>query len=86
MPEISYFLGIAIYIRYNEHNPPHFHAEYGNHNAVFSIKDLKMIKGKLPKRVHALVIEWADQYRNALMDNWDLAQKHAPLKKIKGLV
>jgi hypothetical protein len=29
MPEISRFLGIVISIYYNEHNPPHFHAEYG---------------------------------------------------------
>lgn len=27
MPEISRFLGILIFIRYNEHNPPHFHAQ-----------------------------------------------------------
>ncbi len=86
MPEISRFLGIVIYIRYNEHNPPHFHAEYGNHNAVFSIKDLKITKGKLPKRVHSLVLEWADAHRDELMEDWYLAQGKAPLKKIKGLV
>ena len=29
MPEISSFLGIRITMYYNDHNPPHFHAEYG---------------------------------------------------------
>jgi len=28
MPELSRFLGIVIYMYFNEHNPPHFHAEY----------------------------------------------------------
>ena len=28
MPEISRFLGIVIYMLYDDHPPPHFHAEY----------------------------------------------------------
>lgn len=86
MPEISRFLGIVIYLHYNEHNPPHFHAEYGKHNAVFSIKDLKLIQGKLPSRVISLVLEWAFLHRDELMKDWELAQQKAPLNKIKGLV
>jgi len=30
MPEISRFYGIVIKIFYDDHNPPHFHAEYGS--------------------------------------------------------
>lgn len=33
MPEISRFYGIIIAIYYNEHNPPHFHAKYGEYIA-----------------------------------------------------
>ncbi len=29
MPEISRFFGIVIKTYYNDHFPPHFHAEYG---------------------------------------------------------
>jgi hypothetical protein len=86
MPEISRFLGIIIYIRYNEHNPPHFHAEYGDYNAAFLINELKMIKGKLPQRVKSLVIEWADLHRDELLKDWELAQENKSLNKIKGLV
>jgi Domain of unknown function (DUF4160) len=86
MPEISRFLGIMIYIRYNEHNPPHFDAEYEKYNAVFLINELKMIKGKLPPRVKSLILEWADLHRDELMIDWNLAQKCEPLNKIKGLV
>ena len=86
MPEISRFLGIIIYIYYNEHNPPHFHAEYGKYNAAFSIENLKLIQGKLPPRVISLVLEWAFLHRSELMENWNLAQEKTTLKKIKGLV
>jgi hypothetical protein len=48
MPEISRFYGIVIYILYNEHNPPHFHAKYGKYKAAFSIKELKLMEGSLP--------------------------------------
>jgi len=30
MPEVSRFLGIVVYLNINEHNPPHFHAKYGD--------------------------------------------------------
>ena len=31
MPEVSRFYGIIVRIFYDDHNPPHFHAEYGVH-------------------------------------------------------
>ena len=35
MPEISRFFGIIIRMFYDEHNPPHFHADYRGGRAVF---------------------------------------------------
>jgi len=35
MPIISAFLGIVIRIHYNDHNPPHLHAEYQGSRSVF---------------------------------------------------
>jgi hypothetical protein len=40
MPEISRFLGIVIAMHYNEHNPPHFHARYGQYKIEIAIKTL----------------------------------------------
>ena len=71
---------------YNDHEPPHFHAEYGDHEASFSINELKLINGKLPARVVALVLEWAFAHRDELQANWLLAKKGEILKKIKPLV
>lgn len=28
MPEVSRFFGIVIFMNYNDHLPPHFHAKY----------------------------------------------------------
>ena len=59
MPQISQFFGIVIYMYFNEHLPSHFHAEYGEAEAVYRIDTLDVIRGKLPRRAHALVVEWA---------------------------
>lgn len=34
MPEISRFLGIIIKMFFDDHQPPHFHAEYGSEMAL----------------------------------------------------
>ena len=57
MPEISRFLGIVIAMYFKEHAPPHFHAKYEEQRAAFSILDLRIIEGSLPRRVAALVLE-----------------------------
>lgn len=85
MPEISRFLGISIYMYFVDHNPPHFHAEYNEYQAQISINELQLLSGKLPPKVHGLVIEWANLHRKDLIDNWEKGQKNAKFKKIKGL-
>jgi hypothetical protein len=34
MPTLSSFYGIKITMNYNDHNPPHIHAEYQDYEAV----------------------------------------------------
>lgn len=86
MPEISRFFGIIIAIYYKEHPPPHFHVKYGDDTGVFSIADLRLIAGHLPRRVVALVLEWAFEHRDELMKDWELAMAKKPLRKISPLV
>jgi hypothetical protein len=50
VPTISEFFGIKVLIYWDEYNPPHFHAEYGDLKAIVSIKDAVVIKGALPAR------------------------------------
>ncbi len=86
MPAISRFLGIVIAMYYKEHNPPHFHVKYNEYKAVFTIEDLKMSEGDLPKRVVSLVLEWAFLHRDELMENWKLSEEGKPLNNIEPLV
>ncbi len=79
MPEISRFLGIIITMYFNEHNPPHFHARYGEHKAEVGIEALSMLAGNLPPRVLGLVMEWAALHREELLDDWELARRQTQL-------
>ena len=70
MPSISEFYGLSVYMYNNgrEHNPPHFHAVYGEYNGSFSILDLKMIEGDLPRKAQSLIIEWANKHKEEIIN------------------
>jgi hypothetical protein len=85
MPEISRFYGIIIRMYFADHNPPHFHAEYQGFKAEYDIQSLKILTGELPRRAHSLVLEWASQHREELMEDWNLAAIPASLKNIEPL-
>lgn len=70
MPELSRFYGIVIFMYYNDHAPPHFHARYGNDWAVFEVATGKVVEGQLPRRATRLVQEWAEQRRAELEGAW----------------
>jgi len=59
MPEISRFLGIVIYMSFNELNPPHFHAEYNDFKASICKETLGVMECRFPSKVMSLVVEWA---------------------------
>jgi hypothetical protein len=85
MPRISVFFGIVIKMFYNDHSPAHFHAEYGEFEALYTIETIEVMRGKLPRRAHAMVLEWVTLHRFELMDNWELARKGLPLNSIDPL-
>ena len=65
---------------------PHiFHARYGRAQAIIGIAGLEVLEGRLPPRALALVMEWAAAHEVELREDWDLARRHAPLKKIAPL-
>lgn len=59
LPTISTFFGIVIQMFWRDHGPPHFHAIYAEHEAVIDIRELRVLRGSLPRRALALVLEWA---------------------------
>lgn len=85
MPEISRFFGIVIAVFHNEHNPPHFHARYGEYKAAIDIQTLRILEGTLPPRALGLVVEWAAQHQEELMRDWELASRELPPLAIEPL-
>lgn len=85
MPEISRFYGIIIRMYFQDHNPPHFHAEYQGMTAEYDIRNLDLLAGRLSNRAHALVLEWASMHKDELMQNWQKAIVPAKMEKIKPL-
>jgi hypothetical protein len=57
VPRISQFYGIAIYMYYRDHPPPHFHAIYGEFEALIDVASGAVIEGVLPRRANDLVAE-----------------------------
>ncbi|MFD3006595.1 DUF4160 domain-containing protein [Thermus tengchongensis] len=86
MPRLSRFYGIAVAMFYDDHPPPHFHARYGDHEALIGIVDLRVLAGSLPPKAMALVVEWALLHQGELMDNWHRARRREPLVPIPPLV
>jgi hypothetical protein len=73
MPVVARFFGIVVkmYFSQSEHGVPHFHAIYGEYNAVFDIQTLEMLEGDLPARAQRLVSEWSAQYQQELLRMWN---------------
>jgi hypothetical protein len=84
MPTIAYFYGIAIQMFFNDHNPPHFHAHYGNAKALIRISDGKIISGELPPTARRMVEQWTLSRRSALEENWKRARDRRTLERIAG--
>lgn len=85
MPEISRFFGIVIRMFYDDHNPPHLHAEYKGNKALFDFHG-NILRGDLGSRTGIrLVREWIDLHAAELEENWDLARAGREIKKIAPL-
>jgi len=86
MPTISRFYGILIRMyKTSEHNPPHFHAIYGEYEASFDFNG-DLISGNFPPKQSRFVKVWAEMRQDDLLTDWSLAVKGeepepiAPLK------
>lgn len=85
MPEISRFFGVVIKMFFEDHNPPHFHAEYSGRVALIDLRTLSAFSGSLPPRAMGLVVEWAALHRQELLTDWERAQAQQELLRIPPL-
>ncbi len=85
MPEIARFYGIIISMFYDDHNPPHFHARYGDESVVIRIDTLSVLEGNVSVRAQGLIVEWASQHKEELIEDWNLAKQNQAPKKVAPL-
>lgn len=84
MPTISLFYGIKITMNYNDHSPPHFHAEYQDYEALVDIAS-GAVTGTMPRRALSLIWTWSDAHQAELFENWQRARNREALKWIEPL-
>jgi hypothetical protein len=85
MPIISEFYGIKIYMYWNEHMPPHFHAEYNEFTIVVDFINGVVIKGLFPGKQLKLVLAWGEIHKDELMLNWENSKKNTNINRIEPL-
>jgi len=49
MPEICRFYGIIVFMNYNDHDPPHFHARYQDQEITVEIQT-GIVQGTMSRR------------------------------------
>jgi len=88
MPIVSQFYGIIIRIYFNDtekHYLEHIHAQYNEYDAVYAIKDTKLLEGKLPQKQHKLVVAWMEIHKEELQALWKVSQNDGDIFKIDPL-
>lgn len=84
MPTISRFYGIVIFMNYNDHMPPHFHARYQDQEVTIDIQT-GLVKGKMSKRALQMLFAWLEEHQDDLITNWERARNHEVLEPIPPL-
>lgn len=84
MPTISRFYGIVIFMNYNDHSPPHFHARYQDQEVSVEI-DTGIVRGTIGRRALRMIFEWSEIHQEELRRNWELARERKPLVQIPPL-
>ena len=75
-PSIDYFDGIKISIYSNDHNKPHFHAEFGEYEVIINIETLEIEKGEIPPKQYKKVQEWAIDKKEYLLKTFQKLNPH----------
>lgn len=85
MPTICMFRGIKIYMNWNDHKPPHFHASYGGEEVIISINDIEVLDGNIANKQLKMLLGWAALHQDELLENWKLAELKQELFSIDPL-
>jgi len=70
MPEIDRISGIRICVFSRDHLPPHFHAFFGEYEALISIREGSVIAGELPRKKLRRTLEYLEQNQGDLLETF----------------
>jgi len=84
MPTISRFYGIVVFINYNDHQPPHFHARYQDQEATIEIQT-GIVSGRMSRRALNMLFSWLEMHQDELLDNWERSRNRDALQEIPPL-
>jgi hypothetical protein len=76
MPTIAIIAGVKILVYYNDHLPPHFHADFAEFKSQISMLNGQLIEGKLPPSKLAIIEQWTIEHKKELLECWKKAQNH----------
>jgi len=71
MPVVYLIESIKIKLYFFDHIPPHFHAEYNEHEVLIEIDTLEIYAGSLPKKQLKKVMAWAAGNQEFLIEKWE---------------
>jgi hypothetical protein len=85
VPSISRFHGIVISMYFDDHTPPHFHAQAAGRIARVRIDNCEALTNDLTRKQLALVRSWAAIHQEELEENWRRARNSETLTQIEPL-
>ncbi len=88
MPALSTFYGIIVYMCFmdnKQHNLPHIHVKYQEHEVVVSIPDGGVLEGNIPSSKMKLLQAWIEIHKDELIADWALAVSGEQPYKIEPL-
>ena len=85
MPVISTFFGIVIRMFYQEHGPPHFHAEHQGDHTTFGFDGALLAGGLRSRAARRRIERWAALHRRELVAIWARIAAGQPLERIEPL-
>lgn len=79
MPIVAVVDGVRILFYFNDHDPPHFHADFAGFRAKVSIAGLSIIEGSLPPDKQQRILKWAREHQGELSAAWiDVRNERKP--------
>jgi hypothetical protein len=82
---ISAFFGVLIRMYYQDHEPPHFHAEHAGEHATFTFDGVLLAGSLRSRRARRDITAWAVLHRRELEANWAGLKRGQALERIEPL-